>query len=425
MPEPVVRAFGVLKGSAARVNMAQGVLDKRIGDAVVAAAAEVAAGKLSDHFPLVVWQTGSGTQSNMNANEVIANRAIEMLGGALGDKSVVHPNDHVNKGQSSNDTFPTVMHIAAVAEIHERLLPGLSKLHAALAGKAEEFKEIIKIGRTHTMDATPLTLGQEFGGYATQVEYGIARVHAAMPRLLMLAQGGTAVGTGLNAKVGFAEGVAADVAAATGHAFVTAPNKFEALAAHDAIVEMSGALNTIAVSLMKVANDVRFLGSGPRCGLGELSLPENEPGSSIMPGKVNPTQCEAMTMVCAQVMGNHVAATIGGASGHFELNVFKPMLIRNLLHSTRLLGDAAESFTDNCVAGIKANEGRITQLLNESLMLVTALNNRIGYDAAAAIAKKAHKEGTTLRAAALALGHCTGEQFDEWVRPEDMIAPKP
>ena len=424
MPEPVVRAFGVLKGSAARVNMAQGVLDKRIGDAVVAAAAEVATGKLSDHFPLVVWQTGSGTQSNMNANEVIANRAIEMLGGALGDKSVVHPNDHVNKGQSSNDTFPTVMHIAAVAEIHERLLPGLSKLHAALAGKAEEFKEIIKIGRTHTMDATPLTLGQEFGGYATQVEYGIARVHAAMPRLLMLAQGGTAVGTGLNAKVGFAEGVAADVAAATGHAFVTAPNKFEALAAHDAIVEMSGALNTIAVSLMKVANDVRFLGSGPRCGLGELSLPENEPGSSIMPGKVNPTQCEAMTMVCAQVMGNHVAATIGGASGHFELNVFKPMLIRNLLHSTRLLGDAAESFTDNCVAGIKANEGRITQLLNESLMLVTALNNRIGYDAAAAIAKKAHKEGTTLRAAALALGHCTGEQFDEWVRPEDMIGPK-
>lgn len=423
MPEPVVRAFGILKGSAAKVNMAQGVLDKSIGDAIVQAAAEVSEGKLSEHFPLVVWQTGSGTQSNMNANEVIANRAIEILGGTLGDKSV-HPNDHVNKGQSSNDTFPTVMHIAAVSEIDARLLPGLSKLHAALAAKAKEFDGIIKIGRTHTMDATPLTLGQEFSGYATQVEYGIERVKAAMPRLLMLAQGGTAVGTGLNTKIGFAEAVAAEVSKATGRPFITAPNKFEALAAHDAIVEMSGALNTIATSLMKIANDVRFLGSGPRCGLGELALPENEPGSSIMPGKVNPTQCEAMTMVCAQVMGNHVAATIGGSNGHFELNVFKPMLIRNLLHSARLLGDAAESFTDNCVAGIQANERRIAQLLHESLMLVTALNNHIGYDKAAAIAKKAHKEGTTLKASALALGYCTEEEFDGWVRPEDMISPK-
>lgn len=424
MPEPVVRAFGVLKGAAAKVNMEMGVLDSKIGNAVVQAASEVAEGKLSDNFPLVIWQTGSGTQSNMNANEVIANRAIQLLGGSLGDKSVVHPNDHVNKGQSSNDTFPSVMYIAGVTEIHERLLPGLKHLHGALAAKVQAFDHIIKIGRTHTQDATPLTLGQEFSGYATQVEYGIARVEAALPRLCMLAQGGTAVGTGLNAKKGFAEAVAATVAGDTGFPFVTAPNKFEALAAHDAIVEMHGALNTIAVSLMKVANDIRLLGSGPRCGLGELSLPENEPGSSIMPGKVNPTQCEAMTMVCAQVMGNHVAATIGGSNGHFELNVFKPMMIANLLRSTRLLGDACMSFTDNCVVGITANEKRIAQLLHESLMLVTALNNQIGYDKAAAIAKKAHKEGTTLKAAALALGHCTEKEFEEWVRPEDMIAPK-
>lgn len=424
MPEPVVQAFGILKGAAAKVNMDLGVLDTKVGKAVQQAASEVAAGKLSDHFPLVVWQTGSGTQSNMNANEVIANRAIDILGGTLGDKSVVHPNDHVNKGQSSNDTFPTVMHIAAALEVTRRLIPGLEKLHAALDTKAKEFNHIIKIGRTHTQDATPLTLGQEFSGYATQVEYGIDRVKGALPRLMQLAQGGTAVGTGLNAKVGFAEKVAAAVAEDTCLPFVTAPNKFEALAAHDAMVEVSGALNTVAVSLMKIGNDIRFLGSGPRCGLGELSLPENEPGSSIMPGKVNPTQCEALTMVCAQVMGNNVAVTIGGSNGHFELNVFKPMLIRNVLHSTAILGDAAVSFTEHCVSGIVPNEKRINQLLHESLMLVTALNNHIGYDKAAAIAKKAHKDGTTLKQAALELGHCTEAEFDQWVCPEDMLAPK-
>lgn len=423
MPEPVVEAFGILKCATAKVNMAQGALDTRIGDAIVRAATEVADGKLHDHFPLVVWQTGSGTQSNMNANEVIANRAIELLGGKLGDKSVVHPNDHVNKGQSSNDTFPSVMHIAAATTITRDVLPKLQKLHAALAQKAAEFDHIIKIGRTHTQDATPLTLGQEFSGYVTQVAYGMERVKGAMPRVLLLAQGGTAVGTGLNTKVGFDKAVAAEVAAATGLPFVTAPNKFEALAAHDAIVEMSGALNTLAVSLMKIANDIRFLGSGPRCGLGELSLPENEPGSSIMPGKVNPTQCEAMTMVCAQVMGNHVAVSIGGSNGHFELNVFKPQMIAGLLHSARLLGDAAESFTDNCVVGIRANRKRISQLLNESLMLVTALNNKVGYDNAAAAAKRAHKDGTTLKEAAVQLGIVTPEEFDQWVRPELMISP--
>lgn len=423
MPDQVIKAFGILKAATARVNMKQGVLEERIGNAIIQAAEEVASGELSDHFPLVVWQTGSGTQSNMNANEVIANRAIEIIGtGALGDKSV-HPNDHVNKGQSSNDTFPTVMHIAGSIEITSCLLPGLEVLHKALEEKSRAFSDIIKIGRTHTMDATPLTLGQEFSGYATQVQYGIERVKAALPRLMMLAQGGTAVGTGLNTKKGFAEKVASEVSKATGIPFVTAPNKFEALAAHDAVVEMSGALNTVAVSLMKIANDIRFLGSGPRCGLGELKLPENEPGSSIMPGKVNPTQCEAMTMVCAQVMGNHVAVTVGGSNGHFELNVFKPMLIRNLIHSARLLGDASVSFTEKCVAGIEPNDKRIAQLLQESLMLVTALNNRIGYDKAAAIAKKAHKEGTTLKDAALELGYCTEKEFSEWVRPEDMIAP--
>ncbi|KAF8057645.1 FUM1 [Scenedesmus sp. PABB004] len=413
MPEPIIRAFGVLKGAAAKVNMASGGLDPKIGSAIVSAAGEVAAGKLDDHFPLVIWQTGSGTQSNMNANEVIANRAIELLGGELGSK-LVHPNDHVNKGQSSNDTFPSVMHIAAATEAHAVLLPQLEELHAALAGKAAEFSSIIKIGRTHTMDATPLTLGQEFGGYAQQVAYGIARVRAALPALYRLAQGGTAVGTGLNTKPGFDVAVAAQVAADTGLPFVTAPNKFEALAAHDSLVEVSGALNVLAVSLMKVANDVRLLGSGPRCGLGELLLPENEPGSSIMPGKVNPTQCEALTMVAAQVMGNNAGLSIAGSNGHFELNVFKPMMGASLLQSTRLLGDAAGSFAANCVVGIQANRGRIDQLLHESLMLVTALNPKIGYDNAAAAAKKAHKEGTTLKQAAMALGLLSSEEFDAW-----------
>ncbi|EIE26386.1 fumarate hydratase [Coccomyxa subellipsoidea C-169] len=423
MPEPVVCAFGVLKRAAAKVNMESGYLDEKRGKAIMQAAGEVAEGKLLEHFPLVVWQTGSGTQSNMNANEVIANRAVEILGGELGDKSVVHPNDHVNKGQSSNDTFPTVMHIAAIQEITGRLLPALTSLYEALEKKVQEFNHIIKIGRTHTQDATPLTLGQEFSGYATQVKYGIERVEGTLPRLYQLAQGGTAVGTGLNAKKGFAEAVAKAVADDTGLPFVTAPNKFEALAAHDAIVEASGALNTVAVSLMKVANDIRFLGSGPRCGLGELKLPENEPGSSIMPGKVNPTQCEALTMVCAQVMGNNVAVSVGGSNGHFELNVFKPMLINALLQSVRLLGDASASFTENCVVGIQADEKRIAKLLNESLMLVTALNNKVGYDKAAAIAKKAHKEGTTLKESALALGYLTEEDFHSYVRPELMIAP--
>jgi fumarate hydratase class II len=520
MPEPVVRAFGALKRAAAKVHARNGDLEPRVADAIVQAAGEVAEGKLSDHFPLVVWQTGSGTQSNMNANEVrvycfvsdssprpekkkkrrrrpaqqrqrvlspstppnlldkqvIANRAIEILGGKLGSKTPVHPNDHVNKGQSSNDTFPTVMHVAACTELHSHLLPALERLQvrlfvwcaplfglwfafsgvlsrprmkknppptlrarplltpprkknqpkkqATFAQKAKEFDHIIKIGRTHTMDATPLTLGQEFGGYAQQLAYGVARVRSCLPALHRIAQGGTAVGTGLNTKPGFDVAVAKQLAQDTGIPFVTAPNKFEALAAHDSVVEASGALNTLAASLFKIANDLRFLGSGPRCGLGELLLPENEPGSSIMPGKVNPTQCEAVTMACAQVMGNHVAATIGGASGHFELNVFKPMMIASLLQSSRLLGDAAESFDDNCVKGVRANEPRIDELLNNSLMLVTALNPRIGYDNAAAAAKKAHKEGTSLKEAAVGLGLLTEAQFDEWVRPELMIAPK-
>ncbi|MEO3432876.1 class II fumarate hydratase [Inquilinus sp. CAU 1745] len=424
MPQPLVRALGIQKKAAARVNMALGVLDPRLGNAMVAAAEEVIDGTLADHFPLVVWQTGSGTQTNMNANEVISNRAIEMLEGEIGSKSPVHPNDHVNMGQSSNDTFPTVMHIAAVEQIEHELVPSLEHLHAALDAKAEEFAEIVKIGRTHLQDATPLTLGQEFSGYATQVKYGIERVRTALPRLLQLAQGGTAVGTGLNAKVGFAEKFAAEVADITGFPFVTAENKFEALAAHDAIVEASGATNTIAASFMKIANDIRMLGSGPRCGIGELLLPENEPGSSIMPGKVNPTQSEAMTMVAAQVIGNHTAVTVAGATGHFELNVFKPVMIYNLLQSIRLLADSARSFADNCVVGIKANRPRIDQLLHESLMLVTALNPHIGYDNAAKAAKKAHAEGTTLKQAALSLGLLTEEQFDEWVRPENMVGPR-
>lgn len=423
MPAALVRALGIQKLSAARANMKLGVLDAKLGEAIVQAAREVIDGTLADQFPLVVWQTGSGTQSNMNANEVIASRANEILTGNKGGKTPVHPNDHCNMGQSSNDTFPTAMHIAAAVEAMDHLIPALNKLHGALDAKAKEFADIVKIGRTHLQDATPMTLGQEFSGYAKQIEYGIARVEAALPRVLELAQGGTAVGTGINAKVGFAEGFAAEVAAETGHAFVTAPNKFEALAAHDAMVEISGALNVLAVSLMKIANDIRLLGSGPRSGLGELSLPANEPGSSIMPGKVNPTQCEAMTMVCAQVMGNNMTVTVAGSHGHLELNVFKPVIIYNVLQSMKLLGDASHAFTDNCVVGIEANTTRITQLLNESLMLVTALNPHIGYDNAAKIAKKAHAEGTTLKAAALELGLLTEEQFAAWVVPADMIRP--
>ena len=423
-PLPVIHALGVIKQAAARANMALGVLDERIGKAIVEAAQDVIDGKLDDNFPLVVWQTGSGTQSNMNANEVIANRAIEILGGEIGSKDPVHPNDHCNCSQSSNDTFPTAMHIAGVVTAHDVLLPGLRKLHGALAERAAEFADIIKIGRTHAQDATPLTLGQEFSGYATQVQYGIARIEHSMEGLLQLAQGGTAVGTGLNTKPGFAEKVAAEIALITGHSFRTADNKFEALAAHDAVVDMSGALNTAAASLFKIANDIRFLGSGPRSGLGELSLPENEPGSSIMPGKVNPTQCEALTQVCCQVFGNHTAITVAGSQGHFELNVYKPVMICNLVQSMRLIGDASVAFTDNCVMGIQANTDNIADLMSRSLMLVTALAPRIGYDNATTVAKTAHKNGTTLREEAVGLGFVTGEEFDEIVRPELMIGPK-
>ena len=421
MPPALIRALGLAKLAAARSNLALGLLDAKLGKAIIRAAEEVADGTLAEHFPLVVWQTGSGTQSNMNANEVIAGRANEILTGRRGGKDPVHPNDHVNLGQSSNDSFPTAMHIAAVRQIAGETVPALGRLHAALDKKARAFAAIVKIGRTHLMDATPLTLGQEFSGYAKQVEYGVARLEGALPRLLQLAQGGTAVGTGLNAVEGFAEAFAAEVAKITGLPFVTAENKFEALAAHDAVVEASGALNTVAVSLMKIANDIRLLGSGPRCGFGELRLPANEPGSSIMPGKVNPTQCEAMTMVCAQVMGNHVTATVAGASGHLELNVFKPVLIYGLLQSARLIGDACDSFRENCVAGLEADEARIAELMNQSLMLVTALTPHIGYDNAARAAKKAHAEATTLKAAAVALGLLTPEQFDAWVQPESMV----
>jgi fumarate hydratase class II len=423
MPIPLVRALGVVKLAAARVNVRLGALEPRLGEAIAKAAEEVVEGKLDEEFPLIVWQTGSGTQTNMNVNEVIAGRANEILGAGRGGKSPVHPNDHVNRGQSSNDTFPTAMHVAAAQEVHHRLLPALNHLHGALAGKAKAFADIVKIGRTHLQDATPLTLGQEFSGYAHQVAMGIERVRSALPRVMELAQGGTAVGTGLNTKKGFAEAVAAEIARITGLPFVTAPNKFEALAAHDALVELSGALNTVAVSLMKIANDIRLLGSGPRSGLGELRLPENEPGSSIMPGKVNPTQCEALTMVCCQVMGNHVAVTIGGANGHLELNVFKPVIAHNVLQSIRLLADAARSFTDNCVAGIEANRERIRELVERSLMLVTALAPKIGYDAAAKVAKKAHAEGITLKEAALALELVTAEEFETIVRPEAMVGP--
>ena len=424
MPLPLVRALGIVKMSAAKANMKLDNLEKEIGEAIVSAASEVAEGKLNDHFPLVVWQTGSGTQSNMNSNEVISNRAIEMLGGTMGSKEPVHPNDHCNRSQSSNDTFPTAMHIAAAEEIVHMLVPSLQQLHNALNDKAQSFKDIIKIGRTHTQDATPLTLGQEFSGYVAMVANGIARVEGVLPKLYELAQGGTAVGTGINAKIGFAEKFADEVAAYTKLPFVTAPNKFEALATHDAMVEAHGALNEVAVSLFKIANDIRLLGSGPRSGLGELSLPENEPGSSIMPGKVNPTQCEALTMVCAQVMGNNTAVSFAGSQGHFELNVYKPVIAANVLQSIRLLGDAAVSFSDNCVVGIKANEDNIAALMERSLMLVTALAPKIGYDNATAVAKTAHKNGTTLREEAVKGGYVTEEEFDTIVRPEDMIAPK-
>jgi len=422
MSLPIVRAFGILKKAAAKTNLNYG-LDPKIASAIIEAATEVSEGKLNDHFPLVVWQTGSGTQSNMNSNEVISNRAIEILGGELGSK-LVHPNDHVNRSQSSNDTFPSVMHIAAVLEVQERLLPKVAGLRKALAEKRDEFADIVKIGRTHTQDATPLTLGQEFSAYVHQLENCEKRIAQALVDVHEIAQGGTAVGTGLNTYTGFAEAIVENLKEETGHAFITAPNKFEALATKDALVHLSGALNTLAVAIMKIANDIRFLGSGPRCGLGELSLPENEPGSSIMPGKVNPTQCEAITMVCAQVIGNHMAVTVGGSNGHFELNVFKPLIIKNVLHSVALLADASESFNLNCVAGIEANRERISKLLNESLMLVTALNPHIGYDAAAHIAKTAHKEGTTLKESALKLGYLNEQQFKEWVVPEDMLGPK-
>ncbi|MBL3575883.1 class II fumarate hydratase [Rhodovulum sulfidophilum] len=423
-PVAIIRALGVIKKACALVNIDQGGLDPKLGEAIAAAAQEVIDGRFDDNFPLVVWQTGSGTQSNMNANEVISNRAIEMLGGVKGSKDPVHPNDHCNMGQSSNDTFPTAMHVAIGMVARDVLLPGLEKLHEALSAKSDEFADIIKIGRTHTQDATPLTLGQEFSGYAKQVEKGIARVKAALPDIYELAQGGTAVGTGLNTKKGWDGRVADRIAEITGLPFVTAGNKFEALAAHDAMVMFSGALKTVAASLFKIANDMRFLGSGPRSGLGELILPENEPGSSIMPGKVNPTQAEAMTMVCAHVMGNDAAVGFAGSQGHFELNVYNPMMSYNVLQSMQLLGDAASSFTDNMVAGTKANTARIDKLMKESLMLVTALAPTIGYDNATKVAKTAHKNGTTLREEAIALGFVDAETFDRVVRPEDMIGPK-
>jgi fumarate hydratase class II len=423
MPLPVVRALGIIKQAAAETNQALGSLEPRVADAIGRAAREVAAGEMDDQFPLVVWQTGSGTQSNMNANEVIANRANELLGGSLGAKSPVHPNDHVNMSQSSNDSYPTAMHIAAALEIRERLIPALEHLHAALDAKAKEFADIVKIGRTHTQDATPLTLGQEFSGYAAQVEFGIARVKQALEWLYPLAQGGTAVGTGLNAKPEFAAAFAERVAAITGLPFVTAPNKFEALAAHDAYAFVHGALNSVATALFKIANDIRFLGSGPRSGLGELILPENEPGSSIMPGKVNPTQAEALTMVCCQVFGNQTTVTVAASQGHFELNVYKPVLAYALLQSVRLLADAARSFADRCVAGIRADEARIKDLMQRSLMLVTALAPKIGYDNAAKVAKTAHANGTTLREEAVRLGLVSGEEFDRLVRPEQMVQP--
>jgi len=424
MSRPIIRALGLLKKGAALANLELGKLSKDKADAICKAADEVIEGKHDDHFPLVVWQTGSGTQTNMNANEVISNRAIEMLGGEMGSKKPIHPNDDVNKSQSSNDVFPTAMHIAAVEQIEDYLLPRLKKLHQSLADKEKKYANIIKVGRTHLMDATPLTLGQEFSGYRAQIEYGIERVEQSLGRLRELAQGGTAVGTGLNTHPKFAELVAAKISQVSGHKFVSAPNKFEALASHDALVYAHGALKTLACSFMKLANDMRWLGSGPRCGFGELRLPENEPGSSIMPGKVNPTQSESMTMVCCQVMGNDVAINIGGSSGNFELNVFKPLIIHNYLHSLRLLADSADSFVDHCLDGLEPDLNTIGKHVENTLMLVTALNTHIGYDNAAKIAKTAHKEGKTLKQAAMDLGLITSEDFDKWVRPEDMIYPK-
>ena len=424
MPRGVIRAFGILKQAAAKVNTELGQLDKKTSKYIVSAAEEVISGKLDDHFPLRIWQTGSGTQSNMNSNEVIANRAIEMAGGILGSKTPVHPNDHVNRAQSSNDTFPTAMHIASAEAITNDLIPNLVALRDAISKKSDEWSGIVKIGRTHLMDAVPLTLGQESSGWVAQLDADLRRVEFALQDLHELALGGTAVGTGLNTHPEFAKRVASVIALKTGMPFVSAPNKFAQLAAHDAIVAASGALNTLAVSLMKIANDVRWLGSGPRCGLQELALPANEPGSSIMPGKVNPTQSEAMTMVCCQVMGNHTAITIGGSQGNFELNVFKPMMIHNLLHSVQILSDSMRAFRTKCVEGIEPNEAMIKQHLENSLMLVTALNNHIGYDKASSIAKKAHKEGTTLREAALELGYLSNDEFELWVRPEEMTGPK-
>ncbi|WP_340693255.1 class II fumarate hydratase [Hyphomonas sp.] len=421
-PEPIIRALGIVKKAAAEANMDLGKMDPDLGKVIIQAADEVIEGKLNDHFPLVVWQTGSGTQSNMNANEVISNRAIEILGGEMGSKKPVHPNDHVNMSQSSNDTFPTAMHIACAEEVSHRLVPALKHLHAALDAKAKAWADIIKIGRTHTQDATPVTLGQEFSGYAQQVKNGIARIESTLPMLMQLAQGGTAVGTGLASPVGFAEAVAEKIAKITGLKFTTAPNKFEALAAHDAMVFTHGAINTVAMSCFKIANDIRFLGSGPRSGLGELALPENEPGSSIMPGKVNPTQCEALTQVCAHIHGNNAAIGFAGSQGHFELNVFNPMMAYNFLQSTRLLADAAVSFTDNCVVGIEPRLDNIKRGLDNSLMLVTPLKEKYGYDLAAKVAKNAHKNGTTLKVEALALG-ISEEDFDAIVDPAKMISP--
>jgi fumarate hydratase class II len=424
MPMEVVHAQVLVKKAAALTNMALGVLDRKKGAAIVKAADEALSGRLDDHFPLVVWQTGSGTQTNMNVNEVLANRASELLGGSRGAARLVHENDDVNKGQSSNDTFPTAMHVAAMIALHARLKPAVGKLRDTLHKKSIKFNNIVKIGRTHLQDATPLTLGQEFSGYVSQLDHGLAHVDACMPHLAELALGGTAVGTGLNAHPKFAKAVAAELARLTGLPFVTAPNKFEALAACDAVVAAHGALKTLAASLMKIANDIRWLASGPRCGIAEISIPENEPGSSIMPGKVNPTQSESMTMVCCQVFGNDVAINLGGASGNFELNVFRPMVIRNFLHSVNLIAHACENFDEHCARGIEPNRERIDRLMRESLMLVTALNPHIGYAKAAEIAKNAHKKGITLKESALALGYLTERQFDEWVRPEDMVGMK-